>query len=174
MKKKKITSTEQSSSFIHRIKIKKKFEGCILSCDNILHPSIFYEQHIRVNSIIGELKQWRAYTTSEKSCLLLLYANNFTNEIEGVEKNVGNVDKAINYIISKIPFDGVVMGDKYIFTSKTKESNKFDFNEMFGSYSTKPFDETNERMIDEFLDVVNDDSKFIYVCQGGPEVRSEN
>jgi len=158
---------ETNSSSVHTITIRKRSKDIdtILVSDNILYPDVFHESGTPVDHFLGPGTQWTANSIAEKAALLFLYLNHI-KDLGTPDYDIEKLNEAIDYLKSKLPYNNIVMGDKYIETYEGQTSLPFDFSHMFDEYEKVLFEDIKKKLLDPFLEVILDEDRYIVVCQG--------
>jgi len=171
---------ETNSSSVHtmvvQLKSKIPLKKMGLVEKNILYPSVFYHTYTEPTETQcgGDLyngKQWVAYTFDEKAALLMLYMNEMKRDCDGTVQRYLCLDKdivykAIHYIKMNLPYNDVVLEDTSISIYEDRGEVTFSFIEEFTNTMNFSFDEIMEKIIDPFLEVIKDETKYILVRQG--------
>jgi len=159
---------ETNSSSVHSITVRTKcgLERQLVDGHNILYPEVFYNRDVEVNDIdtygYTECRQWSAYTFDEKAALLMLYLNYTRICMESFDKV--KVEMSIEYVSKQLPYKNIILGRECIDYFSDMGQLDFDFYMLSASPETT-FDEVKEELLDRFLNVIKDDSKYIIVVQ---------
>ena len=152
---------ETNSSSVHSLTVKTKVDGVnehkLVDKQNQLHPVVFYQTGYNTTH---DGSEWFAYTFDEKAALLILYLN-YTRISHDIFNTI-LVEKSFEYVKGRLPYSDIIIKDDYICYFSDRGELAFDF---YVLDSDQTFEEIKKQLLDPFLAVIEDDTKYIISIQ---------